>query len=167
MRVTMTALSLACLLAPAACAQPSSRSATPDGTETMTQAMPQKKSGFAQRKGGAALQSEAIRIVEGGGFGHRSEQLLSPDDRLVSITRWRGKPEQREDRQLRAGAYLAARRHIEANPIPAGSLGEGSLCNDYGSDIVSVGPLHYEAHCPAAQMASLKESLARIIDSYR
>ncbi|MDN3712760.1 hypothetical protein QWZ10_15145 [Paracoccus cavernae] len=91
----------------------------------MTQAMPQKKSGFAQRKGGAALQSEAIRIVEGGGFGHRSEQLLSPDDRLVSITRWRGKPEQREDRQLRAGAYLAARRHIEANPIPAGSLGEG------------------------------------------
>ncbi len=167
MRVMMTALSLAGLLAAAACAQPSSRPLPQTGPETMPQTMPQKKSGLPQRKGATAPQSDTIRIFAGGGFGHRSEQLLSPDDRLVSISQWRSKPEQREDRQLRAGAYLAARRHIEANPIPAGSLGEGSLCYDYGSDIVSVGALHFEAHCPVAPMASLKEGLARIIDSYR
>lgn len=164
MRLTIGVLSLIPFLAASACAQ------APTGKAGGGAPFPDPTARKGERHGqnhSTPVGEATIRIASGGAFGLFSELLLTPDDRLTEIRRNRQGPATRKESRLRQGAYQAALRQIERNPLPESALRTAEPCIDYGTDSVSVAGIRYMASCPMRELRDLQAALKRAIDSYR
>ncbi len=112
-----------------------------------------------------------VSLYRGGGF-HGSARLeLSPDDMLRETTIGaRGKQVKSASRQLRAGAFVAARDHILDHPIAQKVLEKDGVCMDYGADIVSYsGPdrqIQMRASCPNVRLDRIFDEIEAIIAAH-
>ncbi|OJY25547.1 MAG: hypothetical protein BGP11_07160 [Rhodobacterales bacterium 65-51] len=110
---------------------------------------------------------ERIELSSGGAFSGSTRLVLTPDDRAVTaITGPFSDKGTRTVKQLRPGAFAAARDHILAHPIPKSQLKTG-ICEDYGADsILYTGPgreIRYVATCPNPAIAALDGQIRALL----
>ncbi|MFD1795341.1 hypothetical protein FQV27_08625 [Paracoccus aurantiacus] len=115
--------------------------------------------------------SAVVELNSGGAFSGYQQFEVFPDDIMRTTVAGPFDEKKRSaSRQLNPGAFVAARDHILANPIPQKVLDAAGDCDDYGGDIVSYsGPdkqVKYLAHCPSERLHALFGEVSDIIDSH-
>ena len=140
MAVNIQILSLACGMALAGCAPP----IAPTDTGAM------------------------LHLYSGGPFhGAVARELFRDDVLRVTVTGPFGKPAKTTTRQLRAGAFAAARDHVLNNQVPAKELATDGECMDYGVDIVSYTEpdrrVEMRSVCPNERLLKLLRETGEII----
>ncbi|WP_147373437.1 hypothetical protein [Gemmobacter lutimaris] len=110
---------------------------------------------------------ERIELSSGGAFSGSTRLVLTPDDRAVTaISGPFSDKSQRTVKQLRPGAFAAARDYILAHPIPKSQL-TSEICEDYGADtILYAGPereIRYAAGCPNPAITALDGQIRALL----
>ena len=120
--------------------------------------------------------SASIMLSSTGSIHGEETMLLYPNDVLVE-TGWEPSSSpggRRRDwdrtRQLRAGAFRAARERILVEPPPKSVVGMQEACFDAGTDrAIYAGPggeHRFEAHCTNDQIARITHDIRAIIESH-
>lgn len=115
--------------------------------------------------------SASVSLYAGGTFHGSSETVLFPDDvEQVSIREPFSDKAKVRTRQLKPGAFIAARDHVLAFEPPKRPEKVLEECLDYGVDSVSYeGPdrqVNYASDCPDAAITGLMAGVGEIIDAH-